>query len=545
MTLPALNRDWPTGDDRPELAPSREPLPQPDEPLTWVRYLLARLEQRRAEVAVFDDYYEGRQPLNFDTEFREAFGRRWARFTSNYSALVVDRLVDRLEVQGFRFSDATADADLWTIWQANELDGGAAMAHTEALIKRGAYALVEPRQGAVPHISVEDPFDTITVADPRDRRRRLAGLKRWLDERGHLVVYLYLPDWVLSLRTRSPVPGDWTSWLQPTATWPETAALEPWAPTGQEPLLRNPLGVVPLVPLRNRPRLRGAGRSEIEPITSNQDAINYFRAMTIVGARFLAYPQRLLINFMPEVDQTTGLPRKPFKGGMQQIWMIEPPDPDELNQLEVKADQFEAADLTPLLRMVEGEVRAMAAVAGMPYELLLGQTSLLPESGEAKKSGEAALVQKLARIQVSLGEDWEIVMRTALRAMGDPRADTLRAETRWRSTETRNEAVRTDSVVKQFSAGLIDSETAREQLGYSVEQIARMRTRDVERAARDPEERMAEIVEAVGGVERARAFLEAIAQQEAPAPTGPRMSATTDRQTPSTEGRQRPAGTGS
>ena len=106
-------------------------------------------------------------------------------------------------------------------------------------------------------------------------------------------------------------------------------------------------------------------------------------------------------------------------------------------------------------------------------------------------------------------------MRTALRAMGDPRAESLRAETRWRSTETRNEAVRTDSVVKQFSAGLIDAETAREQLGYSVEQIARMRDRDVERAARDPEARMAELVEAVGGVEQARAFLEAIAQREA------------------------------
>ena len=144
-------------------------------------------------------------------------------------------------------------------------------------------------------------------------------------------------------------------------------------------------------------------------------------------------------------------------------------------------------------------------------------------------------MQKLARIQVSLGEDWEIVMRTALRAMGDPRAESLRAETRWRSTETRNEAVRTDSVVKQFSAGLIDAETAREQLGYSVEQIARMRDRDVERAARDPEARMAELVEAVGGVERARSFLEAIAQREAPtptapAPTGPRMSATNTEQ---------------
>jgi hypothetical protein len=168
----------------------------------------------------------------------------------------------------------------------------------------------------------------------------------------------------------------------------------------------------------------------------------------------------------------------------------------------------------------------------MPYELLLGQTSLLPESGEAKKSGEAALVQKLARMQLSLGEDWEVVMRTALRAMGDPRADTLRAETRWRSTETRNEAVRTDSVVKQFTTGLVDEQTAREQLGYSVEQIARMRARDVERAARDPAARMAELVEAVGGVDRARELLAAIAErpaapsETAPTPTGRRMSST-------------------
>ena len=43
-------------------------------------------------------------------------------------------------------------------------------------------------------------------------------------------------------------------------------------------------------------------------------------------------------------------------------------------------------------------------------------------------------------------------MRTALRAMGDLRAESLRAETRWRSTETRNEAARTDSVVKQRSS---------------------------------------------------------------------------------------------
>ena len=482
-------------------------------------------------MAVFDDYYEGIQPLNFDEEFRAAFGRRWARFASNYSALVVDRLVDRLEVQGFRFADASGDADLWDIWQANDLDGGSAMAHTEALIKRGAYALVEPRSDALPRITVEDPFDAITAPDPRDRRRRLAGLKRWIDESGHLVVYLYLPEWVVSLRTRSPIPQRLDQLARAEGRLaghggPRAVGTGGWRAARAQPARGRAARAAAQPP----PPAWCMGRSEIEPVTSNQDAINYFRAMTVVGARFLAYPQRVLLNVVPEVDPTTGLPKKPFKAGMQQIWMIEPPDPDDLAPFEPKVESFAAADLTPLLRLVEGEVRAMAAVAGMPYELLLGQTSLLPESGEAKKSGEAALVQKLARIQVSLGEDWEIVMRTALRAMGDPRAESLRAETRWRSTETRNEAVRTDSVVKQFSAGLIDAETAREQLGYSVEQIARMRDRDVEREARDPEARMAELVEAVGGVEQARSFLEAVAQREAttptaPAPTGPRMSA--------------------
>jgi hypothetical protein len=79
--------------------------------------------------------------------------------------------------------------------------------------------------------------------------------------------------------------------------------------------VRNPLGVVPLVPLRNRPRLRGVGRSEIEPVTSNQDAINYFRAMTVVGARFLAYPQRVLFERRARGRPHDGAPEEALQGG--------------------------------------------------------------------------------------------------------------------------------------------------------------------------------------------------------------------------------------
>jgi hypothetical protein len=230
-------------------------------------------------------------------------------------------------------------------------------------------------------------------------------------------------------------------------------------------------------------------------VTSNQDAINYFRddrrrALRLSAARGV-------------VPRST--PRRASQGafgGTRQIWMISRPTPT--TPPFSRCESFAAADLTPAAPR-RGRGPPWPRWRACPTSCS-GADSPLPESGEAKKSGESALVQKLARIQVSLGEDWEIVMRTALRAMGDERAGTLRAETRWRSTETRNEAVRTDSVVKQFSAGLIDSETAREQLGYSVEQIARMRDRDVERQARDPQARMAELVEAVGGGEQARAL---------------------------------------
>ena len=79
-------------------------------------------------------------------------------------------------------------------------------------------------------------------------------------------------------------------------------------------------------------------------------------------------------------------------------------------------------------------------------------------------------------------------MRLCLLAMGDSRGRIRSAETIWRDPETQNEAVRTDAVLKQFQAGVIDLETAQEQLGYSPEQVRQMRERrDARQATRtDP-----------------------------------------------------------
>ena len=81
---------------------------------------------------------------------------------------MVDGLAERLEVQGFRWGGAAADTEAWRLWQANDLDAASQQAHTEALVKGTAYALVEPA-GDEPVITIEDAYDAIVEPDPKDR----------------------------------------------------------------------------------------------------------------------------------------------------------------------------------------------------------------------------------------------------------------------------------------------------------------------------------------------------------------------------------------
>lgn len=454
----------------------REAPPQSAE--WWLGRLFRRLEARRFALKRYDDYYNGIQPLAFASEkFRDAFGSRFNHFSSNFMALVVDGTRERLEVQGFRFSDPKGDADLWRIWQENDLDAGSQIAHTEALVKGLAYTIVEPRDGESPRITVEDPLDCIVETDPKDRRRRLAALKRWVDEDGYLVVYVYLPDTIHKYRASKPYND--VTW--PTSLGPDLIGtpFEMLETVGEEWPLVNRLGRVPVVALPNRPRLKTEGQSEIASVMNNQDAVNKYRADALVAAEFAAFRQRWAIGLDIPVDPETHRPVEPFKAAVDRLWMVPPPDPEEYPDASkappVQFGEFEATDLSPYLLAIQTEVGHIGAISRMPMHMLLKGNEAIPPSGEQTKSSEAGLIRKVETIAMHLGDGWEETMRLALRAINDERADIRTAETIWANPETRNEAVRTDAVIKQFSAGLIDRETAQEMLGYSPAQIDRMK----------------------------------------------------------------------
>jgi hypothetical protein len=350
-------------------------------------------------------------------------------------------------------------------------------------------------------------------------------------------VVVYLPEGVYKYRTTKRWGEEYRTWdwgtpaLEPgeftegSLTLWSSAGFEAYQQPGDEAWpLPNPLGVVPLIELPNRPRLRKGGQSDIEPIMSNQDAVNKYRCDALIASEFAAFPQRYLLNYEPELDEDTGRAREPFRAAIDRLWTVPPPDPElGPSAPQPSFGQFAAADLAPYSAMIGMEVGHMSSISRLPYHYLLSTPTSVPPSGESLKSSEAGLEHKTARTKLFLGEGWEEVMRTALLAKQDPRSSQRGAEVIWHDSETRNEAIRTDAVVKLEAADIIDRELSWEMIGLSPQQQARLRER-LEAQEAEEEAQAEAAAEAA-----ARAQLEVPAGAAAPgqpgeaAPMGPRM----------------------
>ena len=410
-------------------------------------------------------------------------------------SLVVDAPGERLEVQGFRFADAEGDEDIWRrVWQENDLDAGPARPHRGAHEGRRLRARGARRRTARPWWSIEDPLDCIVEVAPKDRRERVAALKRWVDDEGHLVAYVHLPDAVFKYRSLGKAAPVVTSDLPTGELALETSSVrwtrlevpdEPWP-------LPNPLASCPscrcptdrgcrVAPGRSPASGSPDGRSEIAAVMSNQDAINKYRADALVASEFAAFRQRWAIGIDIPVDPETGRrssPSSPPWTGCGRSRVRTPRTPTSVPA----GGRVRGHGPEPYKLMIETEVGHISSISRIPYHFFLGQPQAIPPSRRVAKSSEAGLVRKVGRIALhrrGLGGGHAPVPAGHGRRPGThPLAETI-----WRDPETQNEAVRTDAVLKQFQAGVIDLETAQEQLGYSPEQVRQMRER---REAADP-----------------------------------------------------------
>jgi hypothetical protein len=143
----------------------------------------------------------------------------------------------------------------------------------------------------------------------------------------------------------------------------------------------------------------------------------------------------------------------------------------------VNFGQFAAADLKNFNDSIDMLTAKLAAIASLPPHYM-GLSTNNPASADAIRSAEAALIKKAQRKQRALGEAWEDTITLAMLVENGEVPDTIATlETVWGDPATPTIAQAADASMKLLSVGITDVEQALEDLGYTANQIERMRVR--------------------------------------------------------------------
>ena len=281
MTLP-LDTFIPEGLDGPlATVDELDPLPLTKGEHDLINRLLLKLRRDQKTLSKWDTYYEGVQHLanlgiSIPPELREFV------VVVNWPRVVADSLEQRIDLEGFRLpGQLKRDEKLWRIWQANNMDEESQTAHLDAIVFGRSYVCVGTNEDdpTTPLVTIESPMEMTAEVSPRTRKVTAAlRLYRDHDEEGRILdrATLSLPDETIWAVKR---------WAGPTRGWTE------------EDRDAHNLGVVPVVPLVNRPRTTDrSGVSELADVIGLTDAAARALTLAQLATETLSVPQRAVLG---------------------------------------------------------------------------------------------------------------------------------------------------------------------------------------------------------------------------------------------------------
>lgn len=445
--------------------------------MTLLNDLLQRLNAPAARYADLDRYYSGTQPLAFlSPEAKQALGNRFGVMASNVPRLAVTALAERLRITGFLGGDSgdpvtaffnpgqrnsAAGGGLWADWIRNDLDQTSGVAHREALLLGDSYVIVWADQFGRPKVTVESAKQVAVLTDP-GTREVYAAIKRWEDPSANVThAVMYLPDVIVRLRAD------------------QRGAVATGFQRVDE--IANPLGVVPVVNLRNTDRIVGDwGASEVDDLKPLVDALNKSLADMMVTSEYVGRPRRwatgLELAEEPVLDED-GNPVRDTSG--DPVLKAVNPIPEGHRAMisenpDAKFGQLNSADLAGYEASVRVILGQIMAVSTLPAHYV-GVFTDNPASADALRAAEASLTARAEARQQTFGRAWEQVARlmVAIRDGRDPAlVDNVRIQ--WADAATRSVAQEADAVVKLYQAGLLPQAYALAKLGYSTDEIAKV-----------------------------------------------------------------------
>lgn len=430
----------------------------PGMPGWWLLRLGRRLTDERPRFDRLEAYHRGRHPLPYgNRKMREAYKRLQKQSRSNYVGLVAETLLERMKVTGFRTGGSasdTADTDAWSWWQANRMDANSGLVHRAAIVMSRAYVMVGDNGEGQPRVTGEDPRQVIHESAPDDRYNIRAALKVWTDDvERHAFAVLYLPDSIHYYRSHMPLSQETSPWK--ASTW-DVDITNSFAPEGAAP---NPLGEVPVVPFVCRPDLAGNGLGEFEDVVDIQDRINTITLDLSVISGMQAYRQRWVKGI--DLEDAEGNPQTAFDPGADLLWAT--PEP------KAEFGEFNATDVSPLIKASDSAVQAMSAITRTPPHYLIGQ--VVNVSGDALAAAETGLVSKTVEREQEFGESWEAVYRLAGKVIGASVPEDC--EVIWKDPQFRTLTEMASASV-QLQASGVPWRTRMEMLDKTPQEITRM-----------------------------------------------------------------------
>jgi len=423
--------------------------------LHLVSLLEQELQRRRSGIDVTTAYYRGDQPLKFASdEFRKFHGARYRDFSDNWVQVVADSPVERLTVNGFKLAgEPEADRDLWRVWQVNGLDADSQLGFLGAINSARSFVLVwgDPDDEDTPCVTFEDAAQCIVGYVPGSRRRRRAALKRWQDGAVDYAT-LYLPDEVWKFERPYISRSDKSPQMEAV-----DEEMKKWTPRDMgevEPNPQpNPMGVVPMVELPNKPMLTEDPISDVRGVIAMQDAINLLWAQLFTASDYASFPQRVVLG--------AERPMLPKLNSAGEIIGKEPVDLDKfqidrvawITGKDARIAEWQAANLAAYTEVIEIAVGHLAAQTRTPQHYLVGKMANLAEG--ALIAAETGLVKRVQEKQLWFGQALREMAQLIFLARGETeKAKDMRAgSVLWADAESRSHAQMADALLKLKQLG--------------------------------------------------------------------------------------------
>jgi len=420
----------------------------------WLKWAITSIADAQEDYQRFEDYYIGEHKLEFATDrWKDVFGTVFEAFADNWCQVVVDSVVHRMEIDGWRSEDDDDAAKLAEdIWDRNTLEVEEDDLHTQTLVKGDGYLICQedPDNEGQAQIFYNDALNVSVQYNPANRRKMIRAAKSYSEANGTKWMVIYLPDTVQKWQVPSGTPEELVLAVA------EALEILPGNWILRDEFDNPSPGVIPVFHFRNRALGSTHGISELKTVIPMQNSVNKLMMDMMVGSEFGSYRQKWIAG--------GGQPKDGWKAGAMRIWAT--------TDSQAKFGEFGQIDLEPVIKGIDLVVGHIAKTTQTPLHYLRSSGDM--PSGEALKTAESGLVKKCIARQKQWGAAWSQAMSFAifLETGSYPKSPVKPV---WQSPETRHVLEQAQTAQLKSVLGIPLEVLWAEHVGYTEEEIAKFR----------------------------------------------------------------------